>query len=388
MSTSESSCIPKNKFSTCLVCLQEMKFYYLTNCCGHLACYTCIKKIHADTKPCPICKASSKNVFLAKNQKKKLARLNLYCASSTNVCNTQTVVKVDPETQNLTTLTTARAECSSMLVNCDLCGAKVAWKNLAKHTSKSCPKRPFDCQYCHHSSTYTYISQIHSHKCPKYPVRCSKCDSDNIERAQLAIHFSKCTGPQKINCEYKKYGCKELMLPKKLSDHYKEKVHFHLDLVTKHNQEVTRDLSKVQKQIDILKTTANKQPCLYTQVKFSIFDFSSLKDVRLQGGPVMYTRPAGYKLQVCIFFQGTKLNIELWHVETHNDKKLKWPLHCTLTAILRDSMHEKNCLRRSRPVVVARGSYNTSSEICIAYSKIDKCFCLDDVLNFEVDVVV
>ena len=252
------------------------------------------------------------------------------------------------------------------------------------------------------------LRQTHSQTCPKYvyPVPLANCPSTLSEQAPQ--HISKRPRLQKVSCEYTKYGCKKDVLQNRITEHYKEKVHFHLNLVTKYSRHVTQDLTKVQEQltnvqtdtqkqlnakqreIDHLKTTANfgKNSCLYTQVKFSIVNFSLQKNVRLLGGPIMCTGPSGYKLQVRIFFQATKLDIELWHVETGYDNNLTWPLHCTLNAILRDSVDKKKYLRRSSSLFIAQGSYNTGSEVCISYRKIGKSFRLYDVLNFEVDVVV
>ena len=70
--------VPEN-FS-CPICLCSVqRNAHLTDCCGHHFCLQCIKPLHGNGKPCPLCKSTKFRIYPNKERQREINSLTVRC---------------------------------------------------------------------------------------------------------------------------------------------------------------------------------------------------------------------------------------------------------------------------------------------------------------------
>ena len=70
--------VPEN-FS-CPICLCSVqRNAHLTDCCGHHFCLQCIKQLHSNGKPCPLCKSTKFRIYPNKERQRDINSLTVRC---------------------------------------------------------------------------------------------------------------------------------------------------------------------------------------------------------------------------------------------------------------------------------------------------------------------
>jgi len=202
----------------CNICTRVLHNPYLTECCGHYFCESCIKQWFKKQKTtCPICRQENFNHVLNKALKREINDLEIQCTKQGLGC--QWV----GELSSLQTHLDSDKGCGYVEVQCsNKCGAKMKRKELKAHLERQCPLRKIQCQYCHYEDTYQTITSKHYDECPHYPLPCpNKCGTTGIRRADMDNHRSRCE-LEPVECEFREAGCKVDLVRKDFESHMED----------------------------------------------------------------------------------------------------------------------------------------------------------------------
>ena len=251
--------------------------------------------------------------------------------------------------------------CEFVEVNCpNKCGLAIQRQLLAKHQANNCLNRPHSCQYCKLKATYKEIQDNHLPVCPKYPVTCpNQCGVSPLERDQLEDHLRECL-LQLVECELKIMGCEEMVKRKDLVRHMEGETQKHLTLMASKYLKTQADVTKLQKENEVLKKelteirheafqkdeTISNRSCQLKLIKqhFSInttqlhIKFTTLKKMKgiESENNSVWTFTSKCKMRASLYpsFQSKRLDIALTHVEAAVDGNLQWPKKFTMTVRL------------------------------------------------------
>ena len=373
----------------CLLCLHVTREPFLTSCCGQHFCQVCIGRILTDNKPCTFCKENSFTTLLDKKQKRGIMSLKVYCEKKAEGC--QWMSGLGELEQHL------GENCEFVEVNCpNKCGLAIQRQLLAKHQANNCLNRPYSCQYCKLKATYKEIQDNHLPVCPKYPVTCpNQCGVSPLERDQLEDHLRECP-LQLVECELKIMGCEEMVKWKDLVRHMEEETQKHLTLMASKYLKTQADVTKLQKENEVLKKelteirreafqkdeTISNMSCQLKLIKqhFSInttqlhINFTTLRNMKgiESENNSVWTFTSKCKMRASLYpsFQSKRLDIALTHVEAAVDCNLQWPKKFTMTVRLVNKAGDHDHYQVTKDMTVYSGG-TINDEIGILYSTIE-----------------
>ncbi|XP_065916577.1 TNF receptor-associated factor 4-like [Dysidea avara] len=197
----------------CKICHHLSREPYLSVCCGHTFCKTCIEEPPAPAKlspalfaglgikklkpaerfhfenitACPMCRTKP---FLAcpnKQNERAIKSLHIYCTYKEKGCEWQGEVNdIDKHLQNSTGCKFESVSCSNQ------CGKEFERRHLPDH-AQACPQRKVDCQYCSITGEHQFIESEHKETCPKFPLPCpNNCSVIDISREDMENHRNTC----------------------------------------------------------------------------------------------------------------------------------------------------------------------------------------------------
>ncbi|XP_065916949.1 TNF receptor-associated factor 3-like [Dysidea avara] len=175
----------------CNICHYPSRDPYLSGCCGHTFCKSCLegaKKATTISDACPICR-DEEFVTIPHKQADRIVRsLHVFCSNKEKGCEWQ------GEVNNIVSHVTSSDGCQFEEVICtNGCGMCVQRKYLSSHVEDECVCRMVDCQYCHITGEDRFIEGEHKDQCPKFPIACpNKCEVDNIPREDIDEHKKMC----------------------------------------------------------------------------------------------------------------------------------------------------------------------------------------------------
>ena len=175
----------------CNICHLPSRDPYLSVCCGHLFCKSCVEysiKVSGITNVCPVCRSDEFMAFPNKAVDREINFLRVYCNNMTIGCEWQ------GELNSLKNHLVNSDGCQFELVNCpNYCGKVVQRQYLINHVKVTCVCRTVNCQYCHCPGEYQFIEGQHKNKCPKVPLQCpNKCEVGIVLREDMKSHRLKC----------------------------------------------------------------------------------------------------------------------------------------------------------------------------------------------------
>ena len=204
------------------------------NCCGNIYCTQCIEKWKTRSNSCPTCRSTEQsdplfNVFPDKRAYRDVHNLLVYCP---NTCGKKMELSA---VENHLMFDNG---CPDQIVECgNKCGHKERRVTVKKHMTNECRLRREKCKYCPLVSTQEEVTGAHLEECPNYPLNCpNRCSAGGITRSTVPAHREVCP-LQRVECEYKQFGCTVVLPRKDIAEHLKTSVESHLQLTKRRVEE-------------------------------------------------------------------------------------------------------------------------------------------------------
>ncbi|XP_065887836.1 TNF receptor-associated factor 4-like [Dysidea avara] len=199
----------------CKICQSPSREPYLSLCCGHTFCKSCLdgaKKVTATTDACPICRNEEFVTVPNKQVDRAVKDLQVFCTNKEKGCEWQ------GELNGIIDHLEKSNGCLFEEVMCSNdCGIKLQRQYLSSHIEDECVRRKVECQYCHDGIEKQYIEGKHKEQCPKYPLNCpNQCVARNIPREDINKHREVCP-LEEVACS----DCKITLQRKHLANHAK-----------------------------------------------------------------------------------------------------------------------------------------------------------------------
>ena len=212
-----------DRFS-CVICYLPSREPYLTECCGHVFCKSCLDRTKAsEYTDCPMCNDKRLVTFSNKQLDREIRSLYMYCTNKEKGCEWQ------GELNNINNHLGNSDGCQFEGVKCsNECGKMIERRYLTIHVETKCPRRKVNCRYCHGTVEHQFIEGQHKEECPKLPLLCpNMCEVGSVPREDMKAHKKRCV-TKMVQCEYYTIGCKARIPYKEEEKHRKEKMEEHL----------------------------------------------------------------------------------------------------------------------------------------------------------------
>ena len=348
---------PYDRF-ICKICRIPSRDPYLSVCCGHLFCKSCldnVKKTATITNACPVCRDEKFVTFPNKAVDREIKSLHIYCTNKEKGCEWQ------GELNNINNHLGNSKGCQFEEVKCsNECGKMIQRRYLTSHVETECPCRKVNCQYCHDTGEHEFIEGQHKEECPKLPLPCpNKCEVGSVPHEDMEAHRKECP-LEMIQCEYYSVGCEVRMAHKDQEKHENENMKEHLMMIKSELTDTKAQLAIAFTQINNLTVSANLMQ--YTSNSILVAKWSITLDVmatifksghrvcpvtikmseyyRNKKGEVgvqqysdpFYSHHNGYKMCLNVVAagydegKGTHLTVLLHVMKGPHDDELTWPL--------------------------------------------------------------
>ena len=234
----------------CPVCLELLKTPFLTECCGHHFCDSCISTVQRQQNECPMCKTCPIKGIIDKHFKREINEAQVYCLLQSQGCDWI------GELGNLNThLSVGQqfGQCKYVVVNCpnNHCGMTFLRYQIKTHANKECDYRPFTCPHCNHKDVFLFVQQQHFPECPNYPLTCpNKCTKNPIKRRQLQKHLDLCPNAM-IPCPFSEVGCKAKVKRSNLKKHGDSNFIHHQTLICTAIADLQKDNATVKNDLRV-----------------------------------------------------------------------------------------------------------------------------------------
>ena len=120
----------------CPICLLPFRDPHLLSCCGAKYCESCIDRVKAASKPCPLCKQPF-STMLDRNEQRNVLGLKVRCSRKKNGCEWEGELRHLEKHE--------REECGRAFVQCRYhCGGRFPRCWLREHERDECSQRPVD----------------------------------------------------------------------------------------------------------------------------------------------------------------------------------------------------------------------------------------------------
>ena len=344
----------------CKICHLPSTDPYLSICCGHIFCKSCldnVKKATAINNACPVCRDVEFTIFPNKAADREIRCFRIWCTNKEMGCEWQ------GELNDINNHLGNSDGCQFEQVNCfNNCGKMIERRYLTSHVDNECPCRKVNCQYCHDTGEYQFIEGQHKEDCPKFPLPCpNKCEVGSVPREDMEAHRKECP-LEMIQCEYYGVGCETRMARKDQEKHKKENMEDHLMKTT---NQLAIALQRISRLEALMCSTAEKADTMTTNhtvviesslewseklaamammsksgdevclspIVFKMSDYNKLKkNNTVWWSDSFYTDVKGYKMCVRAYPAGTgagkatHLSCYLCLMEGPHDDSLSWPM--------------------------------------------------------------
>ena len=229
----------------CKICHHPCRVPYLTGCCGHNFCKSCLDAAKMTVTCCPYCRNEEDfTLFNNKLSDREIRSLHVMCTNKERGCEWQ------DELNNINNHLGNSNGCQFEDVSCsNECGKMLQRRYLTSHIETECPRRKVDCQYCHFTGEHQFIEGEHKEQCPKLPLPCpNKCEVGSVPREDMEAHRKECP-LQMVQCEYHNVGCEDRMMRKDLEKHIREKIEMHLTLATSEFSNIKAELAETRSEL-------------------------------------------------------------------------------------------------------------------------------------------
>ena len=211
----------------CVICCLPSRDPYMTECCGHVYCKSCLDNAKAKQyASCSMCKDEHFTTFCNKQINREVRGLHIYCTNKEKGC------EWEGEIRDISAHIGSDDGCQFKEVKCpNGCKELVQRHYLPKHIKYECSHREIECQYCHSKVKLLFADGRHLEECPKLPLLCPNgCGKvEIILREDMEAHRKECP-LEVIQCEYHSVGCDVRMPRKRQTEHEAQNVEKHLRL--------------------------------------------------------------------------------------------------------------------------------------------------------------
>ena len=143
--------------------------------------------------------------------------------------------------------------CPDQVVECgNKCGHKERRATVKKHMTTECCLRQEKCKHCPLVSTHEQVTGDHLKLCPNYPLDCpNKCGARGVTRSTVPAHREVCL-LQRVECEYKRFGCAIVLPRKNMAEHLKTSMESHLQMTKRRVEEMEDIIARLVKRVEQL----------------------------------------------------------------------------------------------------------------------------------------
>lgn len=125
----------------CKICHLIIREPHVEVNCGEQFCKGCIENVQKADEPCPICKASSFQIYPQNKSRKEIQGLQVYCINKKQGCDWQGALKNLEGHLNFSG-NSKENECAYQKVACSLgCGERYERRLIEQHETENCMKR-------------------------------------------------------------------------------------------------------------------------------------------------------------------------------------------------------------------------------------------------------
>lgn len=211
----------------CKLCKLPCKNPQISLCCKNNFCEGHLKNTSnvLTQNKCPICFSEKFDAFPDSQTNEKIQALLVYCPNKDVGCTwVGRLSQVDAHCDG------GDLGCPYQEIQCpSKCGVSIRCKDLESHLMANCPCY---CQYCKTTGDEVFITDQHKEKCPKFTVQCPNGCGVTMFQENINEHCKVCP-LEKIQCEYYRLGCSDVILRKNKEQHKIDNVIQHLDLMKK-----------------------------------------------------------------------------------------------------------------------------------------------------------
>ena len=224
----------------CKVCIHPCQDPYLSGCCGHNFCKSCLDDVKKTSTTCPVCQNENFTAFANKQADREFRSLHVMCTNKGRGCEWQGELNdINSHLGNSDGCHFENVKCSNE------CGKVLQRRYLTNHVETGCPHRTVKCRFCDNVGGRRFVEGEHKKDCLKLPILCpNKCQARKIARDEMEAHRKECP-LEVVQCEYHNVGCEEKVTRKRKREHEKEKMEEHL-LMTKHKLAEEAEFSRVK----------------------------------------------------------------------------------------------------------------------------------------------
>ena len=344
----------------CKICHLPSRDPYLSVCCGHLFCKSCLDYLRNTptlSNACPICRNEGFVTYPNKAVDREIKSLYVYCTNKVMGCEWQ------GELNDINNHLGNSIGCQFEKVKCfNECGKMIERRYLTIHDETECPRRKVNCQYCNDTGEHQFIEGQHKEECPKLPLPCpNQCEVESVPREDMEAHRKECP-LEMIQCEYYSVGCEVRMARKDQEKHKKENMEEHLMKTHCKLTDNTNQLANTLQRISILEASMHLTMDILTRttaiesslgwstklaamaimstsgdqvcpVILKMSNYNSMKRTEVTWySDSFYTHDKGYKMCMKIYpaghdiGKGTHLSCYLILMRGPHDDNLSWPL--------------------------------------------------------------
>ncbi|XP_065901914.1 TNF receptor-associated factor 4-like [Dysidea avara] len=356
----------------CKICLYPCKDPYLSGCCGHNFCKSCLDNAKKINNSCPLCQNKELASFPNIQADREIIGFGVMCTNEERGCEWQ------GKLNDLNSHLGNSSGCQFEDVKCfNECGKMLQRQYLTSHIVTGCPCRIVDCQYCHITGEHQFIKGVHKEQCPKLPLPCpNKCRATKIAREDMEAHRKECS-LEVVQCEYHNVGCEETMIRAKKRKHEWNRMEDHLLMTKFQLHKADNKLASTETRLcnaevmlhHLIKNSGHSRTLIDSThwpirlttmttkvtgvaktcpVVIKMTKFTSHKEEKVcwQSEP-FFSHIRGYKMYLIVYAagndvgKGTHLSMALYLMKGPHDDELTWPLKETFGVTLLNQISDQ-----------------------------------------------
>ena len=408
---------PQEAFQAdCPICLLVLREPHQVTCCGNSFCQTCIERVEAGKKSCPICVSVKFSVFPNKGLKRSLYVFRVHCSHKKEGCQwTGELGELDKHLNANPKLHEQLVGCEFSKVECHHCYELFQRRYVTAHQIEECIRRPFSCDYCgNYGADFEDVTTKHWPVCGSRPVPCPNECGVYPKRQNLEHHASNKCPLAVVNCDLHYAGCEVQLCRRDMPNHLAEDLVVHISLMAAHSRQLEQKVQALQVTLDrrnerivqLEQKIAASTPSFPIEFTMTNFDKHKRDNSTWYSQP-FYTHPHGYKLCLRVNpnfkSKDAEIAIDACLMCGEFDSFLAWPFQVSISIELLNQLDNSEHLRRSlgfyrssqRRVIGRERAEEGSSVLLVAYSGLAElpakncqylkndclCFCVVNVAN-------
>ena len=359
----------------CKICHLPSRNAYLSVCCGHTFCKSCLDEIKHNrtysSKVCPVCRDKKFSSVPNKQVDRKIRSLRVFCTNKEKGCEWQGELNdVNGHLSN---------GCIYESIQCtNGCGETLQRQCLTRHTTTECSHRKINCPHCNLSGIHQFITGDHMRECPKVVIPCpNHCEAGNIPREDMDEHRKVCS-LEVVSCKYMKLGCGTRMARNEVEKHGKEKMEEHLCMATERLEKLENVVSQLTWSSHLTSQAVSGAKVAPIIIKINGFTDKRNEKTKWKS-PYFYTANGGYKVYANVTFADSCLKVYTSLGHNKDDNDLTWPFRGRFEVVIlnqisdaehysREIIYDDTCLDdvagRNATYLLGRSKFISYDHLC------------------------